>query len=85
MPQKRFRSQAKKKRDEKRKIASSIGQKACFVCAKAVELDESGRKPYVWRDHCRLSEDYEKGYFLALTCSDECRKVYFDGERQEAQ
>lgn len=80
MPQKRFKSPPKKRATAKALIASSLADPTCVVCAKAVERGEDGMKPYGWQDHCRLSDAHKKGYVLVLTCSDECRKVYFNGK-----
>lgn len=80
MPQKRFRSPAKKKAATKVLTESSLAYPACTVCAKAAIRGADGLKPYGWQDHCRNSDKHKKGFVLVLTCSDECRKVYYGGK-----
>lgn len=78
MAQKRFKAPPKAKKNAPApKLRSAAPGTHCYVCKKAVERD-SGIKPYGWQDHCRDDAAYDKGYRFDLTCSDECRRRYFD-------
>lgn len=56
------------------------GQDKCHVCGKDRPGGAQTVLPWGWTNHVVNDDRYERGYWLPLTCSDECRR-----KREEEQ
>lgn len=54
----------------KKVLICGLGPHECVECKTPAP---TGPLTYLWRVHLKESEEYEKGYWMPLTCSDECR------------
>lgn len=50
-----------------------LGPQECVVCRKERPGGQLTPLPYCWMVHTVDDDRYAKGYWMPLTCSDECR------------
>lgn len=56
-----------------KELKENLSEPFCFSCREPRPGGPDAPLPHGWENHCINSAEYRRGYWLPLTCSNECR------------